>query len=243
MAAMIDPDTRPATKLGLRELIAMGVGGMIGGGIFSVMGLAAGITGHATPIAFALGGVVALIAGYSYVRLALTFMGNGASFTYLEHAFPQRPWVAAITGWVVVVGYIGTLALYAFTFGAYASDLLGQTDLQLLRQLLSVGIILIFMLINLRGTKTSGRSEDIIVYTKITLLGALAIAGLPSIEKHNLVPVLDHGATSVFMAAAIVIMLAYLWQHAPSDLMWIGAVYAAIILTIVVCDNRRIRQS
>jgi hypothetical protein len=49
--------------LGLRELIAMSVGGMIGGGIFSVMGLAAGITGHATPIAFALGGLLALIGG------------------------------------------------------------------------------------------------------------------------------------------------------------------------------------
>ena len=191
-------------QFGLRELIAMGVGGMIGGGIFSVMGLAAGITGHATPIAFALGGLLALIGGYSYVQLALTFVSDGASFTYLEHAFPQKPAIAAITGWTVVVGYIGTLALYAFTFGAYGSELLGQTEMGMLRQVLSVGIILAFMGVNLRGAKSSGRSEDIIVYTKIALLGLLAIAGMPGVTTENLVPVFDQGMISVFMAGALI---------------------------------------
>jgi len=194
----------PGKPLGLRELIAMGVGGMIGGGIFSVMGLAAGITGHATPIAFALGGLLALIGGYSYVRLALTFVSDGASFTYLEHAFPRQPAVAAITGWTVVVGYIGTLALYAFTFGAYGSELLGQTEMGVLRQALSVAIILAFMGINLRGTESSGRSEDVLVYTKITLLGLLAIAGMPGVKTDNLVPIFDQGLISVFMAGALI---------------------------------------
>ena len=204
MTTTSESASKPVPKLGLSELIAMGVGGMIGGGIFSVMGIAAGITGHATPIAFALGGLLALIGGYSYVRLALTFVSDGASFTYLEHAFPESPWIAAITGWTVVVGYIGTLALYAFTFGAYGSDLVGQANLGLLRQVLSVGIILAFMAINLRGATASGRSEDLIVYTKIALLGVLAIAGLPGIEKENLVPVLDQGMISVFMAGAMI---------------------------------------
>jgi len=179
------------SKLGLSELIAMGVGGMIGGGIFSVMGLAAGITGHATPIAFALGGVLALMGGYSYV-------------TYLERAFPKHQAVAAITGWTVVVGYVGTLALYAFTFGAYGSELLGQADLTLLRQLLSVGIILAFMIVNLQGTTTSGKTEELIVYLKIALLGLLAIAGLPSVEPTNLEPLFDKGVLSVFMAGALI---------------------------------------
>jgi amino acid transporter len=60
------------------------------------------------------------------------------------------------------------------------------------------------MAVNLRGATTSGRSEDLIVYTKIALLGVLAIAGLPGIEKENLVPVLDQGMISVFMAGAMI---------------------------------------
>ncbi|MEE8587810.1 MAG: APC family permease [Sulfurimonadaceae bacterium] len=190
-------------KFGLKELIAIGVGGMIGGGIFSVMGLAVGITGNATPIAFLLGGVLALIMGYSYAKLAVAFHSDGASFTYLEYAFPQHKFIGVITGWTVIIGYIGTLALYAFTFGAYGAELLGESD-GMVRQILSVGIVLLFMMINLIGTTTLGKTEDLIVYGKIILLGLLAFAGMQSIEVERMQPVLDHGVVSVFMAAALI---------------------------------------
>ncbi len=95
--------------LTLRELLAIGIGAMIGGGIFSVMGLAVTITDNATPISFVLGGILALVAGYSYIKLALTFRDDGASFTYLEKAFPAYPFIASITGWTVILGYIGTM--------------------------------------------------------------------------------------------------------------------------------------
>jgi amino acid transporter len=190
--------------LGLKELLAIGIGAMIGGGIFSVMGLAVTITGNGTPIAFALGGILALVAGYSYIKLALAYRDDGASFTYLEKAFPSHPFIASITGWTVILGYIGTMALYAFTFGAYGSELLGHAESTTLRQLLSVGIILVFMIINLYGAKSSGRTEDIIVYSKIMLLGLLAIAGAKGIQPAELSPLLDRGIPSVFMAAALI---------------------------------------
>ena len=190
-------------KFGLKELIAIGVGGMIGGGIFSVMGLAVGITGNATPIAFLLGGLLALIMGYSYAKLAVAFHSDGASFTYLEHAFPEHKFIGVITGWTVIMGYIGTLALYAFTFGAYGAELLGESD-GIVRQILSVGAVLLFMMVNLIGTKTLGKNEDLIVYGKIILLGLLALAGMQSIEIDRMQPVLDHGVISVFMAAALI---------------------------------------
>ena len=199
----MDKKVSTTATLGLTELIAIGVGGMIGGGIFSVMGLAVSITGNAVPIAFLLGGLLALIMGYSYAKLAVSFHSDGASFTYLEYAFPQHKFIGTITGWTVIVGYVGTLALYAFTFGAYGAELLGASD-GLVRQMLSVGIILIFMMINLIGTKTLGKTEDIMVYGKLILLGILAFAGLQSIEVEKMQPVLDHGVLSVFMAASLI---------------------------------------
>ena len=66
-------------KLGLKELIAMGVGGMVGGGIFSVLGLSVGMAGHAAPIAFALGGFIALLTGYSYSKLGLAFRSEAVA--------------------------------------------------------------------------------------------------------------------------------------------------------------------
>ncbi len=190
--------------LGLAELIAVGVGGMIGGGIFSVLGMAVGIAGHAAPLAFAVGSVVALAAGYSYVKLALGFHSDGASFTYLERAFPAHPNVAGIAGWTVIVGYVGTLALYAFTFGAYGAHLLGAEDSDALRMSLSAGVLLFFMAVNLVGAEVTGHTEDLIVYTKIILLGIFVVVGLGTVSVENLTPVFDEGETSPFVAGALI---------------------------------------
>jgi len=195
---------RKTAKLGLKELIAMGVGGMIGGGIFSVLGMAVGISGHAAPLAFALGGLLAFVAGYSYVRLALAYHNDGASFTYLEIAFPKHIRIAAITGWTVIIGYVGTIALYAFTFGAYGADLFGYAGSVPVRHMLSLAIILIFLFINLRGVKFAGNIEDIVVYGKIVLLSVLALAGAHVIQPERFSPLLDHGVASVFMAGALI---------------------------------------
>lgn len=191
-------------SLGLKELIAMGVGGMIGGGIFSVMGIAVRLSGHATPVAFALGGLLAAVAAYSYVQLALAYKSDGASFTYLERAFPKRPMVAGVVGWVVVLGYIGTLSLYAFTFGAYGADLVGASSGDTMRRVLSLGVLAFFGLVNLRGSGSSGKIEDLIVYAKILLLGFLAIAGSSAVDASRLRPVFDQGFGSVLLAAATI---------------------------------------
>lgn len=114
--------SRRGKALGLPELVAIGVGGMIGGGIFSILGIGAQIAGHGVVAALALGGLVALFAGYSYVRLAATFPTDGASYTYVTRGWPEHPEFGALTGWTVILGYVGTLGLYAFTFGAYGAD-------------------------------------------------------------------------------------------------------------------------
>lgn len=191
-------------KFGLKELIAIGVGGMIGGGIFSVLGLAVDISGHAAPLAFAVGSIIALAAGYSYIKLALTFRNDGASFTYLERAFPNQPNVAGIAGWTVIVGYIGTLALYAFTFGAYGADLFGQAGSGVVRMFLSLSVLLFFMLVNLYGVKASGETEDIIVYTKIILLAIFAGIGLFFVKGEFILPLINKGTSSIFLGGALI---------------------------------------
>ena len=195
-------------ELGLRELIAIGVGGMIGGGIFSILGLAVDISGHAAPLAFLVGSIIAGVAGYSYVRLALTYRSDGASFTYLEKAFPNTPAVAGIAGWTVVIGYIGTLALYAFTFGAYSAHLFGFGDQQTARWLLSGGGLLLFLIINMAGAAKMGKAEDIAVYIKIILLAILAAVGFFTVDTTRFRPLFDHGA-SAFLLGGAVIFVAY----------------------------------
>ena len=201
---MTPSEPSPRETLGLKELIAIGVGGMIGGGIFSVLGLAVKVGGHAAPLAFGLGGLIAMLTAYSYIKLALTYRSDGASFTYLERAFPAHPNAAGLLGWTVIVGYVGTLALYAYTFGAYGADLLGSPGSVPVRLVLSAAILVLFMLVNLLGVRSSGTTEDLIVYTKIALLALIGFAGLTSVKREHLVPVFDLGVDSVFLAGATI---------------------------------------
>lgn len=191
-------------KLGLKELVAMGVGGMIGGGIFSVLGLAVIISKNVTPLAFLVASLIAALAGYSYIKLALSFKDDGASFTYLEHAFPKTPNFAGIIGWAVIVGYIGTLALYAYTFGAYSAQILGFENYNLTRLILSLIILLAFMQINLKGVGSSGLVEDLAVYFKILLLTVLIILGWQSVKLSPFETIRGENYYTIFISAPLV---------------------------------------
>ncbi len=184
------------------EIIAMGVGGMVGGGIFSVLGLAIAEAGHAAPLAFLVGGAVALLTGFSYVRLGLLFHSSGGSFTFLEHAF-RHPNIAAIGGWLLLVGYVGTMALYAYTFGVYGSAMLGGGT-PAVHHLLASLVLLTFLGVNLYGIAASGESELLIVIVKVIVLLLFAVIGLFYVKADHLLPLFDHGYGGVILGAALI---------------------------------------
>ncbi len=190
--------------LGLKELVALGVGGMVGGGIFSVLGLSVSLSGHGAPIAFVLGGVIALLTGLSYAHLGLAFRSDGGSFTYLEHAFQRRN-IGGIGGWLLVVGYVGTLALYAYTFGVYGAAMLGSgTAAGMWRHILGTLVLLVFLAINLYGVRAAGTTEDILVLVKVLILGIFALVGLAHMDAQRLSPVLNRGVTGILMGATLI---------------------------------------
>ena len=177
---------------------------MVGGGIFSVLGLSVQMAGHAAPIAFALGGLIAFLTGYSYARLGLAFRSDGGSFTYLERAFRHRT-IAALGGWLLLVGYIGTLALYAFTFGVYGSAMLGSDGHHsTLHHFLESLILLVFLGVNLYGVRAAGNTEDVIVLVKVVILSLFAVVGLFYIRADYVLPVFDQGTTGLLMGAALI---------------------------------------
>ncbi len=160
--------------LGLAELIAIALGGMIGGGIFTVLGVGVALIGVWTPLAIALGGGVAGLAAYSYVKLALYFRDEGATYAFFKRSFPNHDFAAALIGWWVVFGYIATIALYAFTFASYALAPFDVGDWA--RKLVALAVIAAFAGINVWSTRGMGRLEDFLVYTKIVIL--LVVAGV-----------------------------------------------------------------
>ncbi|MEX6506485.1 APC family permease [Jiella sp. M17.18] len=193
-----------ARKLSLAEVTAIGIGGMIGGGIFAVLGLAIAIAGHAVALTLAGGGVIALLTGVSYAQLGLAFRDDGGSFTYIEKAF-ATPAIAGFAGWLLVGGYVGTLALYASAFGDYGATLVvGAGGAPLATGLLVAAVLAGFLVINLFGAKLSGSVELGVVAVKLAILALFAGVGFLGIHASHFVPLFDKGAASPLAAVALI---------------------------------------
>lgn len=169
--------TRERKKdLGLGELIAIALGGMVGGGIFSILGVSVEQIGNSTPIAILIGGLLAFFAAYSYVKLALLYKDEGATYSFFKKTFPNSTVASSIIGWLIVFGYISTLALYAFTFSSYFCSQFPALNDPFGQKMVAGLVIAFFAIINLISVKGMGEIEDILVYTKIIIL--LFISGL-----------------------------------------------------------------
>lgn len=157
-------------SLGLKELIAIAIGGMVGGGIFTILGISVSMVGFLAPFAIAIGGIVAFFAAYAYVKLGIYYKDEGATYAFFKRTFKNSHLAASFIGWYTIFGYISTLALYAYTFSAYILSGGEYAHNELIRKAVALLIIFVFALINLWSVKGMGKIEDVIVYAKITIL-------------------------------------------------------------------------
>ena len=176
-------------NLGFKELLAIAIGGMVGGGIFTILGISVSMVGALAPFAIALGGVVAWFAAYSYVKLGLYYKDEGATYAFFKRTYPTSHMAASFIGWYTIFGYISTLALYAYTFSSYAISGFDFAQNEPIRKLFAIGIISIFALINIWSVKGMGKIEDIMVYAKLSilLLISLALIYFAKVDLHTFV--------------------------------------------------------
>ena len=156
--------------LGIPELIAIALGGMVGGGIFTILGISVAMIGVFTPLAIILGGMIAFLAAYSYIKLGVYYKDEGATYSFFKRTFPDSKFAHSLIGWWVIFGYISTLALYSYTFASYAISGFAFADNEWLRKLVAGAVILVFTLINIWSVKGMGKIEDLMVYTKLVIL-------------------------------------------------------------------------
>lgn len=187
-------------KLSLFDAVAMAVGGMVGGGIFAVLGQAATTAGNGAFLSFGLAGILALVTGVSYARLTASYDEPGGSFSYVEELAGTE--VAGTLSWFLLLGYLFTNGLYAYTFGAYGSRLLGIDGSW--TPFLGSGIILFLAGVNVAGVRASATVEDTVVYGKVALLVGLGAVGVFAVRPEEALPVFDAPGTSVIGAAALI---------------------------------------
>lgn len=201
-------------ELGVREAIAMALGGIIGGGIYSAFGLVVAISGKLSWLAFLLAGLVVICTGYSYIKLNGLADRRGGAPTYIEE-FVGNSTLAGMTGWTLLVGYIGTIALYAYAFSAFFSELLGRVHVGPVpvANLVSVFVIAAFVGLNLVGAQESGLVEDILVVVKVGIIAVFGVWGVYfTFSSHQLTLGFSDFGMSPLMAAAMSFVAFEGWQ-------------------------------
>lgn len=189
--------------LGVPELIAIALGGMVGGGIFTILGISVALVGVFTPLVIIIGGVIASLAAYSYIKLGVYYKDEGATYSFFKKTFPNSHFAASLIGWWVIFGYISTMALYAYTFASYAISAFSFADNEWLRKIVAGAIILIFTLINVWSVKGMGKIEDIMVYTKLVIL--LVISFVLMNNGQTTIPVLLQNEGDVSIMSILIV--------------------------------------
>jgi amino acid transporter len=219
--------------------VSIGIGGMVGAGIFSILGVVAHAAGNAMWLAFAIGGVVALLSTYSYAKLGAAFPSAGGAVHFLVKSYGDGV-LAGGLNLFMWAGYIISLALYATAFGSYAATF--ATTSPLMVKSLAVGSVVALTVLNAFGAGLMGRSETLIVAVKVAILVLFAVVGLWFIRPGYLSPELWPQAKSVLFGAGV-LFIGYegfgLVTNAAGDMrdpskMLPRALYTSVILVIAI---------
>jgi len=177
--------------MGLLDITMIGVGGMIGAGIFVLMPIAAGEAGPALIIAFLLNGAITLITAASYAELGSAFPEAGGGYLWVREGLPGPN--GFLAGWMSWFAHSLACSLYALGFGAYFGELLLHLTRDMgihlgvgpqlfvqdwFHKILAIGAILIFTCINLRGASETGKTAIFITLGKILLLAVFIVSGI-----------------------------------------------------------------
>jgi amino acid transporter len=194
-------------SLGYWSAVSIGIGGMVGGGIFAVLGLAVQLSKGGTPTAFLLAGLIALVTAYSYSRLSVTYPTRGGTVEFLNQAFGGGIFTGGLNV-LLWLSYIAMLSLYAYAFGSYGASFFPQALQPAWKHVFISGAVVLFTLLNVIGAKAVGKSEDFIVAMKLVILFVFLGAGIWSVNIGHLAP--DTWSSPMqLIAGGMIIFLAY----------------------------------
>lgn len=192
-------------SMGLWQSTAIGVGGMIGAGIFSVMGIAGRLAGPAAALAFALAGVLALGCAWSFGRLGARYPSAGGPVEYLCQGLGSGL-VSGALNILLWGGYVLALAMYASAFGHYGASLMPGNWQAVATPVLTIGVSVAFVALNVAGAEAVGRAELAVVAVKVLiLLGFVAILA-PGVSFARIAPAQWPGFGNIASAAAVIFL-------------------------------------
>ncbi|MDD1711890.1 MAG: amino acid permease [Methanoregulaceae archaeon] len=193
-------------SLGLWTAAGIGIGAIIGTGIFVLIGVASGLAGPSVILSFLVAGFVALLSGLSAAELSSFITETGASYIYTTKAFGAFP--GFIVGWMKSFDYIVGASAVSLGFAAYLTYFIGIPPLN--ATLVAIGTIwpLFLMLLNLKGMSEASGANNVLVILKVSALVLFIVVGGYYILLHgdysNYFPFFPNGIKGMFSGAAII---------------------------------------
>ncbi len=247
--------------LGWPQLLALGVGAIVGTGIYTLTGVGAGMAGPAVIASFAIAGAVCACAALAYAEMATMIPAAGSAYTYSYAVLGEV--IAWVVGWSLILEYTVVCAAVAVGWSGYAGGVIRAAHWPIPAALLAgpgaggvvnlpaIVISLAVAALLCLGTRESARVNLVLVLVKITaLIGFVALA-LPAFQAHRFSPFMPygfvkheaHGAARGVMAAAAVIFFAFYGFDTistaaeetkdPSRDLKIGIIGSMIVCTVI----------
>lgn len=228
-------------NMGFWSVVSVGIGGMVGGGIFAVLGLSVQLAQGGAPIAFSIAGIVALLTTYSYAQMSIAFPSRGGTVTFLNKAFGTGVFTGGMN-LLLWLSYIVMLSLYASAFGSYGATFFPESMQSWGKHLLLSGAIIGITGLNLLSADLIGRAESWIVAFKLIILGAFIGFGFQGVELSRLQPS-TWASPLAMISGGMVIFLAFegfeLMANTAEDLQYPEktlprAYYTAVIFVLLL---------
>jgi amino acid transporter len=173
-------DQTQTHKLTVRQAAFIGVGAMVGAGIFSLLGPAGEVAGAAVWVSFLIAGAIAALQGYSFAKFGARYPSAGGLLEYVQRAYGDGHFTGIIA-WLIYATNIIVTAMVAISFGSYASEMFTDGAAAWLKGF-AVLVIIIMTLLNVAGSKAVAHAQTVVVVVVLGSLTVFAIATLTNIE-------------------------------------------------------------
>ncbi len=206
-------EVRLSREMRLIDITMIGVGAMIGAGIFVLTGIAAGVAGPALLLVFLLNGLVALLTAMAYAELGGAIHGAGGGYLWIKRSLPDPS--GFLAGWMDWFAHAVACSLYALGFGAYFKEVLAVAGIPLWRPpiapleiWLAIAACTVFAYINYRGASETGKAGNVVTIGKVVIIVAFIMVGLWVMTKRpgwqgSFTPFISEGWAGIFAAMGL----------------------------------------
>ena len=175
-----------ANRLNVRQAAFIGVGSMVGAGIFALLGAAGAVAGAAVWVSFLLAGGVAILQGYSFAKLGARYPSSGGLLEYVAKGFGDGHFTGTSAWLIYFVNAIVT-AMVAVSFGSYASSAVAGEN-AVWAKVFAALIIIVMTGVNIVGSQLVARAQTVVVYVVLGILSLFAIVTLVNMNPSLLAP-------------------------------------------------------